>query len=460
MVAELEEVRLSKTALNDDDFDYGAAVPLHAAAFRNYGIDVLTLDPAEAATRIRASRIRVELTAALDDWTYLNGPRGVMPPQEVRRLHEIALAADPDGWRSRMREAVRRRDLQALRDAAKSADVVAWPGATLNLLGEALAKSGDVPASVALLRRAQLAHPNDAWINHNLACSLRKLDPPLLDDALRYHVAAWALRAESPGMAYNVAHALDQKGALDEAIATYREAIRLKSDYAKARTNLGADLLRKGLREEALAELRKAIRLKPDLVQAHYNLGVALHAKGETDAAIAAYREAIRLRPNYALGYYSLGLLAQEGGKFDEAIDYYRQAIKCRNDLVEAHGNLGAALRKKGRLDEALAECRETVRLAPTSATAHCNLANALAAKKDFQGAIDEHREALRLNPDYAEAHCNLGIVLLGLGRHVEALAELRRGHELGSKQPRWSYPSAEWVRQAEQLAKESIKNP
>jgi hypothetical protein len=29
----------------------------------------------------------------------------------------------------------------------------------------------------------------------------------------------------------------------------------------------------------------------------------------------------------------------------------------------------------------------------------------------------------------------------------------LRRGHELGSKQPGWRYPSAQWVRQAERMA-------
>jgi hypothetical protein len=38
-------------------------------------------------------------------------------------------------------------------------------------------------------------------------------------------------------------------------------------------------------------------------------------------------------------------------------------------------------------------------------------------------------------------------------GHYAEALAEFRTGHELGSKRPDWRYPSADWVRQAEQLA-------
>jgi hypothetical protein len=46
-----------------------------------------------------------------------------------------------------------------------------------------------------------------------------------------------------------------------------------------------------------------------------------------------------------------------------------------------------------------------------------------------------------------------LGYVLRVGGRFAESLAAFRRGHELGSKRPDWRYPSAEWVRQTEQLA-------
>ena len=57
--------------------------------------------------------------------------------------------------------------------------------------------------------------------------------------------------------------------------------------------------------------------------------------------------------------------------------------------------------------------------------------------------AIAEYRKAFRLKPDFAEAHCNLGNAFRQQGRFVEALAEFKRGHELGSKNPNWHYPSA-----------------
>src|SRR5262249_6041693 len=66
--------------------------------------------------------------------------------------------------------------------------------------------------------------------------------------------------------------------------------------------------------------------------------------------------------------------------------------------------------------------------------------------------AITVLEEAVRLDPDLALAHCHLGIALRETGRLADALAALRRGHELGSKNPEWSQPSARWLADCERL--------
>jgi tetratricopeptide (TPR) repeat protein len=136
----------------------------------------------------------------------------------------------------------------------------------------------------------------------------------------------------------------------------------------------------------------------------------------------------------------------------DEAIAAYRDAIRLKPESAEAHGNLGLALTEQGQVAEAITELRETIRLKPDFFGAHYNLGNALRDQGKPAEAIAAYREAIRLQPDYAEAHCNLGSILQGQGQFREALAEYRRGHELGSKRPGWPYPSAEWVRKAEQM--------
>ena len=72
--------------------------------------------------------------------------------------------------------------------------------------------------------------------------------------------------------------------------------------------------------------------------------------------------------------------------------------------------------------------------------------------KSDLPGASAAYQRVIALQPDHPEAHCNLGDALRQQGEFAKALQELRRGHELGSRDPGWRYPSAPWVRQCERL--------
>jgi serine/threonine-protein kinase len=69
-------------------------------------------------------------------------------------------------------------------------------------------------------------------------------------------------------------------------------------------------------------------------------------------------------------------------------------------------------------------------------------------------------RAAIKIKPDDPEAHCNLGHALGRQGRFSDALAALRRGHELGSRTPNWPYPSAKWVREARRLVNLDARLP
>jgi Flp pilus assembly protein TadD len=99
----------------------------------------------------------------------------------------------------------------------------------------------------------------------------------------------------------------------------------------------------------------------------------------------------------------------------------------------------------------AVAAFKEAITLDPKDARIHYSLGHALNSKGDVVGAIAAYMEAIRLNPNYPEAHCNLGLLFRQQGRYAEGLPLLRRGHELGIKQPGWRYPSAKWVADCEQ---------
>jgi Flp pilus assembly protein TadD len=239
---------------------------------------------------------------------------------------------------------------------------------------------------------------------------------------------------------------------VDEAMTECEVAVRLQKDCPAAHNNLGAALADRGRLDEAIAQYREALRLQNDCAPAHNNLGLALRRQGRVDEAITEFEEAVRLKEDYAAAHNNLGAALADRRRLDEAIVEYRKALGLQEDFPLAHDNLGSALFKKGRLDEAAAEFREAITLDKDFAQAHFNLGNVLRSRRLLGEAITEYREAVRLKKDFAEAHCSLGGALVERGEFTQAVEELRLGHELGARNPRWPFPSAQWLRQAEQL--------
>jgi tetratricopeptide (TPR) repeat protein len=435
MVAQLEDIRILRSSVKDGYFNAEGADRAYAAAFRNDGIDVEALDSREAARRLRARAIRIELAAALDGWAET---RRWLPRQgrkSWRELLAVARAADPDPWRRSLRDTVLRGEPELVRRAA-AGEVLALPPVTLVLLAECLAGMGRPRQATALLRRAQEQHPGDFWINHQLAQYLGRMRPPQGEEAIRFYTAAVALRPESAGARLNLGVALARRGRREEALTAFRQAIQRKRDYAQAHCNLGQTLREMGRPAEAVTALRQAIALKSDLAEAHGNLGIALVDQGRPEEAAAAFRKAIEFfagrralefRPELVLSHVNLGIALCKGGRLDEGIAAFRQAIALQPDSALAYNHLGQALTARGRLDEAVAAYHRAIALRPAYAEAHCNLGVALVNQGRRDEAVAAYRRAIRLQPTLLPAHHNLGRALEDSGRLDEAVAAYRR---------------------------------
>jgi tetratricopeptide (TPR) repeat protein len=325
-------------------------------------------------------------------------------------------------------------------------------------LGNALRAKKEPDEAICCYHKAIELDPNCAPAHTGLGAAL--YDKMELDEAIRCFHKAIALDPSLAEAHCNLGNALRAKKELDEAICCYHKAIELDPNCAPAYTGLGNALHDKKQLDEAIRCHRKAIELDGDRALAHYNLGNALHDKKQLDEAIGCYRKAIELDPGLAMAHYNLGVDLLRKKELDEAIRCFHKAIELEATYAPAHSNLGVALRAKKQLDEAICCYRKAIELDPGLAMAHYSLGNALYDKKEVDEAICCYYEAISIQPDFAEAHCNLGEVLLDLGRFTEALASLRRGHELGMKTPGWRYPTADLVRQCERLVELDRKLP
>ncbi|WP_165069641.1 protein kinase domain-containing protein [Paludisphaera rhizosphaerae] len=210
----------------------------YAEAFRDFGIPVDELSPAEAAARIAARPIAIELAGALDHWAFSR--RRNRPPRiaEAERLIRVARIADPDPWRNQLRNALdlmtvdRSRARTDLERLAASADATGLTAASAERLAWALADLGDSEAAVALYRAAQRAHPDDFWINSNLASSLVRLER--YDEAARFASVAVAIRPRTVHVLVLLGKALQLAGRLDDAEATLRDALQINPRDAGA----------------------------------------------------------------------------------------------------------------------------------------------------------------------------------------------------------------------------------
>jgi tetratricopeptide (TPR) repeat protein len=444
LLAQLEEARLDADAVKDNGFDWAQTERRFGEIFRDFHLDMDAGSAEEAARPIGDSTVALELAAALDEWARL---RRYLHPQEKgrwRRLLPVARAADPDRWRTQLRDALAREDRAAVAKLASSGGAEQLRSWTVLALAKALKDCDDRKAAEAMLRKAQQRHPDDFWINFNLAKLILDAEDPLgtpsrVEEAIPFRTACVALRPNSPAIHNNLGVALARKGRLDEAIAEFREAIRLKKDYALPHSNLGAALYDKGDLDGAIAAHHEAIRLKSDDAPAHMNLGMSLRHKGDVDGAIAACREAIRLKKDYASAYNELGAALLDKGDVGGGIAACREAIRLKKDYALPHYNLGCALRAKGDLDGAIAKYREAIRIQSDYPEAHTNLGRALWAKADVSGAIAEYRQALKTKKPFPEAyvaHNNLGNALKDKGRLDEAIAEYRESIRLKKDYP------------------------
>jgi serine/threonine-protein kinase len=356
MAADLEEARLHENDTTDGQFDLQGVDAKYAAAFRAFGIDIEELGAVAAAERIRERTIAEELAAALDDWATVRAPRD---PTGAERLRAVARAADPDPVRNRVREAIAHPETKILVETLAADSLERLPPASLILLAEALGRKESAENTVTLLRKAQWLHPDDFWINHGLALQLREfMKPPRTEEALRYCLAARALRPESPGLHILLGDIWRDLGKLPDAMQAYRRALQLKPDSALAQYNLGSVLFESHDPSAALQAYRRAIELKPDYAEAHCNLAQILRQLGKLPEARETIRRAIQIKPELANAHTSLGNVLVQLGELAEAVECQQRALQLRPDYAEAHVNLGMAYRAQGRFAESLASLR------------------------------------------------------------------------------------------------------
>ncbi|MFG0260282.1 MAG: protein kinase, partial [Phycisphaerales bacterium JB041] len=254
LVERLEAIRLGRGRfVRGGGIDYEQSSRAYEFAFREAGFGGVGDDPAGVAARLAASPARTALVAAFDDWAACAAaePRGW--------VLNVARRADPDPWRDRVRDQARWASVDHLEELAASVDTAAQPVTIMVAMGTRWRRLGGDPSG--FLRRVYQAHPDDFWLNFELAHLSGERD---LAEAIAYSRAALALRPDASAAHYNLAIYLARAGRPADATHHLRRTLESDPTHAWAQSLLASMLTESHSLAEAAREWDNAVRLEPE----------------------------------------------------------------------------------------------------------------------------------------------------------------------------------------------------
>jgi serine/threonine-protein kinase len=392
----LERIRQNRTSPMYDSYEYPLLAKEYSRVFAGAGI---RLDDVEAAAaHVRASAIRDELLAALDDWAFVVFELNDEPMKD--RLLRVAQLADPDPlWRDRFRSPAAWRSRKQLAKLADDVSSASPPPAThqLALVGVLLGKLGATADSTRLLRDAQQRRPADFWLNWEMGNALRR--DKKYSEAVGYFQAALALRPE-----YHVVHnglgvALLEAGRYEESIAVFRRGLAAEPKDLKLRRNLVLALARAHRWPEAEAECRLAREADPASAEPTLILAAALEQDKQYEEAARVYAVVLDVDPKNSVALRNRPGTLVQLGRIEEAAAGFRRFTELEPTDPIGYSGLGQCLRALGRYPEAAAAFEARAARDPHRGSAYRDLGWVYVAQRQWAKAADNYGRALELDP-------------------------------------------------------------
>jgi TolB-like protein/DNA-binding winged helix-turn-helix (wHTH) protein/Flp pilus assembly protein TadD len=188
--------------------------------------------------------------------------------------------------------------------------------------------------------------------------------------------------------------------------------------------------------DEALADLQKAVDLDPKFAPAYASLSEAYlavafydstHQAELTAKAYAATLKALELDDTLSAAHYTLGAHRARAWDWSGAEGEYRRAIELNPSNASAHTWYADLLVILGRISEADVETQRAEDLDPASLEVYGAATAPLYYGRRFDQLIEHCQGWVKRNPnmEWNYHHC-LGAIYVQVGRHEEAITELR----------------------------------
>lgn len=317
-----------------------------------------------------------------------------------------------------------------------AASLLGHPVDVLELLGVALARTGQSPEALSMfdevIRKQGMS--TSAAVHRHRGNVLFELGRAA--DASRSFQCAVSVDPSDHRSFGNWGLSLKAQGHHKQAVEAFRAAVKLQPANAEYRLNLGNTLGDLGQVEEAELLLRSVCRDEPNLGLAHAALGRILCGTDRVREAMERLKLACELEPNEAKFHLNYGAVLAMMGHVTEPLEHFKTAIRLKPNYWAAWVDMGNLLGELGRVEESR-RCFEVVlEREPKHPNASAGLASRHIRKGNYAEAyailapfVTEHAQP-PVNVAVGYATCSLK-----LGRPEDALLVLSRF--LGTPRPK-----------------------
>jgi serine/threonine-protein kinase len=430
----LERARENYPLLPDGAINYRQRARDFLRAFAQAGLTAGD-DVETAAASVRASRIRAQLVAALEDRAFVAFMLGDQPL--VERSLRVARLADPGSpWRDRFRRRATWRQHQQLQELAATAFTSAPPpsGHQLALLALLLRPAGAWGQGVRLLREACRRQPRNFWVHREMGFTLAK--HASFQEAAGFYRVAISLRPDNAGAHEGLGLVLSAAGRWDEAIAAFRQAVQAAPHNGPLRARLVQALAKAGYWKDAETVCRRALAVDPANHLAPLRLVAALFQHDRAEDALILARQAARIAPRAGEAQAWLGAIFRKLGQRQDAVRATRRLARLRAYHF-ADKWLAEELVATGRWQEALTVLQKAAAREPRDYLWPCEAGKVFRAHGKPAEAARAFRKATTLDPRFREPWEGLAAAALDLGRFAEARAATERLLRLYAKETR-----------------------
>ncbi len=368
--------------------------------------------------------------------------------------------------------------------------------AHLNLLAR-LSEGDGLDDIVLLYQKAIETGAQEGWYPVDMAryykgvgdLYLLQKQPILAAEAYRYAIV---LDDWWPQARLGLAHALEEIGSTDEALAQLEQAVRIAPGFVEAQTALADAYGELGRHEDALAIYRATAENHPGNAHAMLALARAQQTNNEWAAAEETYRQALTLNAGNSETYVELatllirqarndeaaalldtalvadrrnvnayiqwGVLEQRLGNTAMAQDWFRRARALQPDNDSVMLALTDLLQRFGQYDAAFTYAQEALKAEPQNVEFLVRLARLQRERGLYSEALNTLLGAARMNLTDARLSAELGELYMAQGRPQAALSAFRQAVALNPSESRYYLVLAElWSNQGDLQAMEDL---